>query len=381
MVQPTHQMPSDACLLEQRDASPLSCGRRPEKDTPTCRSCKGVFGRDWMSLSEIKPGATDKLGNRIKDVLWAGEAYVVYRTWSGVFVHFSDCRREERAQRHLYDLICVRLCQLRFLANEMAAWLLWRRRSGFLDHAIAQSIVLTLQGRCKDATEILDISMEMAAARVKDDNRARYLWACISLATIIIACWTLGHRHWGSAEPYMLAATAGAWGAAFSIAARIRDFEFAPCRNGPANYLMGALRVLGGAVAGAVLLLLLSSDLISFLSNVLSHGQWPAQSRTAAMVGFIAGFAERLVPNLLRGAEAQMLGYQKRSSEQAREVVADDKTTLAAARVRDLEEQRMGGGAVATPKASPPHSPAGEAQSGGRGRTPVARSPWASGPG
>jgi len=232
----------------------------PERDTPTCPICGGVFGRDWKSLSEIKPRAIDKLGKRIRDILWAGEAYVVYRTSSGVFVHFSDCRREERAQRHLYDLICVRLCQLRFLVNEMAAWPLWRLRSGFFDHAIAQSIVLTLQGRCEDATEILDISMEMAAARVKDDNRARYLWACILVATAIISFWVLGLKHWGPAEPYMLAATAGAWGAAFSIAGRIRDFEFAPCRYGPANYLMGALRVLGGAAAGAVLLLLLSSD-------------------------------------------------------------------------------------------------------------------------
>lgn len=59
---------------------------------------------------------------------------------------------------------------------------------------------------------------------------------------------------------------------------------------------MGALRVLIGAMAGFVLLLALRSGLIGVMArDVTGEITW----EKAGMLGFIAGFAERMVPNLL----------------------------------------------------------------------------------
>ena len=61
--------------------------------------------------------------------------------------------------------------------------------------------------------------------------------------------------------PYLLAAAAGAAGAVFSIAMRIQDFDLKPCTQSVMNYIMGALRVLTGFVAGAMILFIVNGTI------------------------------------------------------------------------------------------------------------------------
>jgi hypothetical protein len=74
------------------------------------------------------------------------------------------------------------------------------------------------------------------------------------------------------------------------------------------NYLMSALRVGIGVVAGMTLLLLGPITLSDHGADRLIPG-WgtnPLSWQVAAIVGLFAGFAERLVPTILRLSSAQI---------------------------------------------------------------------------
>jgi hypothetical protein len=50
-------------------------------------------------LHDLAAGKPDKLGHRVKDILWAGQNYAIYCTKRGVYVQFSDCSVQEADQR------------------------------------------------------------------------------------------------------------------------------------------------------------------------------------------------------------------------------------------------------------------------------------------
>jgi pyruvate/2-oxoglutarate dehydrogenase complex dihydrolipoamide acyltransferase (E2) component len=97
-----------------------------------------------------------------------------------------------------------------------------------------------------------------------------------------------------------LAGRAGALGAFFSIALAIRNRTVLTNLRRRDNVSDASLRIMIGAIAGGVLVLLLGSDL---LSEVKFAGQiWSGSNLTWQKVlgiGFIGGFLERLVPDLL----------------------------------------------------------------------------------
>ena len=77
------------------------------------------------------------------------------------------------------------------------------------------------------------------------------------------------------------------------------------------NYWMSMLRVFMGVISGVVIVLMAGtvlSDSINRLTafevNLLINIPWPA----VALLGFIGGFAERLVPNILQRSAEKMQG-------------------------------------------------------------------------
>ena len=93
----------------------------------------------------------------------------------------------------------------------------------------------------------------------------------------------------------------GAVGAVFSIVTRVQAFELRPCDESRMNYLMGLVRVLLG-VMSAIALLLFAHTVFADMAKKLGlaataqEGLWEA----VAVFGFVGGFAERLIPNILR---------------------------------------------------------------------------------
>jgi hypothetical protein len=96
----------------------------------------------------------------------------------------------------------------------------------------------------------------------------------------------------------------------FSVVVRAQSLDLKPCDDSRLNYLMSFIRVGIGGLAGSLLVLL--------LTPVLPHGlqsaggarppnvDQPAILQMIFLIGFIAGFAERLVPNLVRATASKL---------------------------------------------------------------------------
>ncbi|MGK7869762.1 hypothetical protein [Falsiroseomonas sp. E2-1-a20] len=302
-----------------------------------CGNCGELRENTRKKLSEIMVGHEDSLEERVEEICWKGPDYTVYRSTHGVSVHLSDCLSVERDQRRLLASAGSKLCQLRFLASQMAtshlSFLLpfIKRKGGFYDHEMAQAIVLVLEGRKEDANGILDVGLELAVDRLVNENRVRYLLACFFAAGFLSVftaalIYLLGNLISEPFPLYLFGLTAifGAAGATCSLSVRIRDLALVPCRQSVMNYVMGSLRVFLGFSGGIVLLLLLSAGPLQGFGNSLglvervpdgdAFASWPV----FALVGFLAGFAERLVPNLMQNMESRVETAAASSASQGR---------------------------------------------------------------
>ncbi len=117
---------------------------------------------------------------------------------------------------------------------------------------------LALEGNAHEAGQIIDDGLARAANRLTNENRIRYLAACLIVALLpaALATWLYlwhqsPHPAWYSV---LLAGATGAIGAVFSIAMRVQSLNLHPCEQSVMNYVMGSLRVLTGFTAGSIAL-------------------------------------------------------------------------------------------------------------------------------
>jgi hypothetical protein len=259
-------------------------------------------------LGDLRRNEPDKLGNRIEDIYWMGAHYAIYRSERGVYVHFSDCPEEEQKQRSRFTKICPELCELRYLTSKMRSrfkisFTSRSRNSGddLFAHNMAQALMLVMEGKTDQGRKIAEKALAMAVRCVTNDNTIRYVRVSlfVGIASLVLG----GVSLWYGLGPssYIVAGLAGATGAVLSIATRLQAFELKPSDECRMNRWMAGLRVGVGIVAAMVLLLMAATVLGDTVKRILPipmDGQIPWES--AALLGLLGGFAERLIPNLLR---------------------------------------------------------------------------------
>jgi hypothetical protein len=274
-------------------------------------SCTKTF-----KLCELIVGKPDKLGNMVIEILWVGQDYIVYQSEKGIYAHFADKPEEEKVQRDRFTKISPELCELRYLTTEMNyrqsiifPWKPSKKEPSLYGHNMAQAIMLTMEDKCEDAQEIAQRALEMAARRVTNDNTIRYISHCLvsALWVIIIGSLilffasnftSLNSTLWSS---YVIAGMAGAVGAVLSVATRLQAFDLRPCYESRMNDVMSIIRVLIGVISGIGLFLFATRMFGETVTRIfhLSDASQPFDWPTAAILGLIAGFAERLVPTLI----------------------------------------------------------------------------------
>jgi hypothetical protein len=307
-------------------------------------------------LCQLEVGRTDKLGNTIEQIWSRGPEYAVYQTNEGVHVHFSDCPEMEKDQRKRFIEICAELCELRYLTAQMRArngwWRSPRRQAttvprpsaekttttvadasatetaskirplsksndrgvSLYEHNMAQAVMLLMEGETERAKRLARQTLDMAVRQVTTDNTIRYarvcliaafIWILISLVLLLALWWfDAAAVNWAAnLRGYVVASMFGAAGAVFSIATRLTDFKLRPCDDSRMNKWISAIRVGMGAVAAIVLLLLANTLLRDATPIRLLLAGPKGESvlwEVAAMLGFLGGFTERLIPTLLR---------------------------------------------------------------------------------
>jgi hypothetical protein len=314
----------------------------PVPDLRPIASTQLVDTADTLRLAHIRPGKPDGLGNIIEELYWCGSNYIIYRSNRGVFVHFSDDPLEAKAQRIAFTEICPELCELRYLTEEMDRNFsilgfsipgFRGKKDSIFDHNIAQAVMLLMEGKVRDADDIAKAALTLAVARATNDNTIRYL--CVAMATALVAIVLTGlfffvpHGfHQDLLDQLGVGAGAGAMGAFFSIITRLESFQLKPCQQSNMNYWVSLTRILMGIIAGLVLVLIVNTSLGSAL--VKTDGL--RNLAGAAVLGFLGGFAERLVQTLAQRAAGAMGeksgGTPVQVARKAQQASASDQRTV-----------------------------------------------------
>lgn len=184
------------------------------------------------------------------------------------------------------------------------------------DQRVADALVVALNGDVTGAGAVLDdIKQDILAHRAGIARLQSLVAAAVGVFGFIVLTTLVGAIGQGGDDcptnrfpvcfPYgtdlWRGALTGAFGALFSLALGIRRKEIPPDLNFASNVTEAVLRIMIGIIAGSVLVGLI-------LSGFVHIGFGDASPTTSALyyasAGFLAGFAERLVPDLLAKGQA-----------------------------------------------------------------------------
>lgn len=309
-------------------------------------------------VEDIKPGGTDFAGNLIlKIYAYNPPDYAVYRTCERVVVEFADDKQAARDQRTRIAPLTLLRGQVNALidgwhtsgtrravadSGEQAAvgddvgkpWQLpWsagrhqrnRARAAHYDRRVADAIVTALEEDPANGNAILsDIKDDIIAERRTIARGEYFGWALLlTIATTLVLALLAHHRldilyrFDPPRLPVWIGMFGGTVGAFFSVAIGLKGKDLAIDLQGRENTIDAVLRILVGTLSGGVLICLLFSKLVSIAGiHVVPGGAGggggvggSGAEMLVFVLGFFAGFFERLVPDLLQktnlGTEAK----------------------------------------------------------------------------
>lgn len=255
-----------------------------------------------VALKNIRVGSKDGRGVPITQIYaFQSAEYAIYQAGE-VMVHFADDESKEQAQRKAI----LPISSARAEVNVLVQGLVYRE---ICDRQIAYALQLALDGDSDGAKATVAAAKALVLARRAARGRFQYLkWsygvAAILIGLLFVASWL--HPFQEASSNLWLAGKAGLVGAAFSIALAIRGRTVALDTELLDNVTDGTLRLLIGVISAGVLLLLLSCGILPTLT--IGNANFSGTSLTWQMVlvaGFVGGFLERLVPDLLEKRNSQ----------------------------------------------------------------------------
>lgn len=290
-------------------------------------------------VADLTPDGVDFAGNLVTCLYaFVPPRYAVYRTQARVMVHFADMPAEAAAQRQRIACLTPLRGQISNLINgwHTAAdrwWVPWskvnplRKKGMRYDRRTADAIILALDNAqptaISTATSLLaeiknDIISERTSMARSDYLRFALLLVGLLMGFAGIAAQDFVQQRLQLPELVAVwtAVGGGALGAFFSIAIGLKSRTVLIDLQNRDNHADALLRMLIGAIAGGMLLCLLVSGLISSVIDVNQmtpgSGQGGVRQGEAGkagasqykpllvfVIGFLAGFFERLVPDLL----------------------------------------------------------------------------------
>jgi len=265
-------------------ATPAATPAVPPSDCPTLRVADIHIGNHDSRHVEITYVYAAKPGEYA--IYYAGDVQVQYA---------DDPAVEKQQRQNMQPLAPVR-AELNALLKG------WREPVAYY-WKIAYGLQLALDGDSQAGKDALTAAKAQLLLDRAAAGRLEYLaWAAGAGAVmmVVLAIASRLYPFTQTADNLWLAAKAGLVGAAFSIALGIRSRSVGLDIDRVDNITDGVLRLGIGVISAGVLLLLIGSGVVPNVKvgdATLSGGQMTWQM--VLIVGFVAGFLERLVPDLL----------------------------------------------------------------------------------
>jgi hypothetical protein len=261
-----------------------------------------------MTVADLKLNERDQMGATIVVIYgFKPPEYAVYRTKDRVMLQFADGTDRACEQRRAL----ARINPLRGEINGLVdGWRTHRRKSIVCkaeryDRRVGDALVVAFEDDVASAETLLkEIKQNILDERVAT---ARFQYLAIAFNAGVFAMLLIGLAMWlpkpSEGMDLLHAAMAGAAGAFFSIALGIRGRTILPDLQKVSNSMDAVLRMVIGLMGGAVLMGLVIAGVVNI--KLGDAGLDSGSSKYwlfVLIVGFIAGFSERFVPDLLAKA-------------------------------------------------------------------------------
>lgn len=254
---------------------------------------------DEIRVSDIRKGQLDCRGEKVDFVyVRRRNCFAIYRSSGRILVQYADKEDDAKKQiANIAELLPLR-DRLQYLVSDLAS-----------PHAyqwqIAESLRLGLDGQKEAAKHTMQGAIDnIMAMRVSQGRTTYLLYAGLSVILVIalLAATTAAIVFIKGSDPgfgldsLMQATGSGAMGALLSTAIALRARTLATDGSWKSNIVDSAARIMIGVISAAILYLFLASGLVgSFSLPTESDKVW----KVVLLAGFLAGFLERLVPDLL----------------------------------------------------------------------------------
>jgi len=267
---------------------------------PGAAKADGADAKVAHTVAAIVAGARDSGGEKIDCVYFKRLDYAIYRrgTPPQIVVAYSDIAATADQQIvAISPLLPLRDHLIRLIDD------LPPKAQEHYRAQIADALRLGLEQQIAPAQALLAEAVDEALAAQARRGRLVYLqWTGLAIVPALILILWGGSYVQAHAGVHLLvmAAGAGALGAVLSIAIGIRKRTVAIEGDWRSNAVDAAVRVGIGMISAAVLFLLLNSGILVTINagGVALTGS-DMNWQVALVVGFAAGFLERLVPDLL----------------------------------------------------------------------------------
>lgn len=295
------------------------------------------------------------------------ELYAIYKTAERVMIHFADDPAKGSEQRQALVPLAPLLGEINGLVDgwRVSVKPKLKAKANSFDRRVADALLLGLQGHTAQAQPLLEeIKSDLLEERT---SPARVDYAVVAvgvtLLAVLVACvmtWSMMvpvYNYGEEAELLWLGFGSGAVGALFFTGLRLRTRDLNTDLQPWENRADATARILIGAIAGAVIVALLKSDLISIkLGTADIPGSDNLSWVKLAVAGFLGGYSERLVTTVLDRASSA-------SRSEGQTLVGSGTTTAVSSAGTRSETNPLGN--AETPSATPP----GGAASGGASDT------------
>lgn len=244
--------------------------------------------KEPINPNDFRLNEVDNDGSNIERIYYKSVEYVVYRTRNAIRIDFDDDLPSLKNYSDNHHKLGVQLARIYSWLPESLSW------SEPINRQIARAIVVNIMGREDDAKQMLDHA-EVRIKKLKEiQGKLQYTLSSFAVVAVMLTLLIISQSVCkGGHAIYIAVAFCGALGGVLSVATGYGSLDIDIDATTATNCLIGASRIVIAMSASVFMYFAITSEvLLAFLGKLDSNAG-------IFLASIIAGFSERMVPNIL----------------------------------------------------------------------------------